>query len=47
MVITIVVVVVAVVCALVVARISRRDEHAAALGSMSEKWLAENRASRQ
>jgi hypothetical protein len=38
---------VAIIGAIAIAIFTRRSEQSAALGSMSEKWLAENRASRQ
>ena len=34
------------VVAMVLLRVYRKSEQSAALGTMSEKWLAENRASR-
>ena len=35
-----------IVVAVVLMRVRRKSEQSAALGTMSEKWLAENRASR-
>jgi hypothetical protein len=36
-----------IVCAVVLWRAKRRHEHTDALGWMSERWLAEQRSSRQ